>query len=84
MYNENQDVVFVQDFDEVQFDAQFEFAKRSIHDRSMKMRNVLNSIKHEDSVSKNVIENIIIDIDKNIRSLMAMIELVALELARRS
>jgi len=83
MYNENQGVVFVQDFDEVPFDAQFEFAKRSINDRSMKIRNVLNSIKHEDSVSKNVIENITIDIDKNIRSLMAMIELVALELARR-
>jgi len=84
MYNENQGVVFVQDFDEVPFDAQFEFAKRSINDRSMKIRNVLNSIKHEDSVSKNVIENIAIDLDKSIRSLMAMIELVALELARRS
>ena len=83
MHNENRGVVFVQDFDEVPFDAQFEFAKRSINDRSMKIRNVLNSIKHEDSVSKNVIENITIDIDKNIRSLMAMIELVALELARR-
>jgi hypothetical protein len=83
MHNENQGVVFVQDFDEVPFDAQFEFAKRSINDRSMKIRNVLNSIKHEGSVSKNVIENITIDIDKNIRSLMAMIELVALELARR-
>jgi len=84
MYNENQGVVFVQDFDEVPFDAQFEFAKRSINDRSMKIRNVLNSIKHEDSVSKNVIENIATDLDKSIRSLMAMIELVALELARRS